>query len=422
MSRKFPYAAGFVTLSLMLPAAADTFYSGLQNIPIPIDFAGVFLDVDGNTTANNAFAGWDINPFFGGADVANSSAFQPARTGTDALDPIWNFSQGNTVGSGLGLNFASQYGGSETHLGSGTGQFAPGTDGYIGFSLNGNYGWMRVAFTENTSGAVIRDWAYATSGAAIVVGSSQTNVTGADTTMLSLTPRVAESFTLGSVIANNGSTINSVNQTGNGTTVLTGVNTYTGDTTVTNGRLLVNGTNIGTGATTVAIGATFGGTGSIAGTLSVSGVLSPGASVASFVSGALTMTSGSTFVFEATDNSPTGADLMVVNGALSLTDVTLDLVNANLGLNTWLVNDKITLISYTGSPITSGFTGYTDDAIYTIGLNQWRLNYNDTLHGNNFAGDIPLDTTTYVTFTVVPETRAALLGGIGLLILLRRRR
>ena len=62
-------------------------------------------------------------------------------------------------------------------MGAGLVQFAPGTDGYIGFKFTTNssggpyYGWMRVDLTYNTSGAVIKDWAYDNTGLGINVGS-----------------------------------------------------------------------------------------------------------------------------------------------------------------------------------------------------------------------------------------------------------
>lgn len=224
---------------------------------------------------------------------------------------------------------------------------------------------------------------------------------------------------IGGVISSAGGAAG-IEKVGNGTMILTNNNTYTGTTVVTTGTLLVNGSNSSTALTTVAGGATLGGTGAIAGGVNVTGVLSPGASVESLSTGALTMNAGSTFLYEASDNSSTGADLLVANGGLSLTGVTLDLAGANLGLNSWELGDKLTLISYTGSAISSGFTGFDDDSVYIFGANQWLFDYNDTLPGDNFLGEA--NGSFFVTMTAVPEPSAALLGGLGMLALLRRRR
>lgn len=208
--------------------------------------------------------------------------------------------------------------------------------------------------------------------------------------------------------------------------IFSGNNTYTGPTTVSGGKLLINGTNSGTGSTTVNAGATLGGTGLLASTVLVNtnGTLSPGASIESLSSGALTMNSGSTFFYEALDNSATGADLMKVNGALSLTDVILDLSATDLAAGTWTPGDKLTLISYTGSAITSGFAGYVDDTSYLFGSNNWVINYNDTVKGTNYSSEAT--GTAFVTLTVAavpePTTWAALtLSGFGLLMLRRKR-
>ena len=57
------------------------------------------------------------------------------------------------------------------HVGFSPGQFQPGVDGYIGFRLNGtNYGWMRASLTFDDPGALIKDWAYDNTGAAIYAG------------------------------------------------------------------------------------------------------------------------------------------------------------------------------------------------------------------------------------------------------------
>lgn len=164
-------------LPVFHPAAhAAVIYSGLQNIAIPATFDGVYINIDNAATSSSTITGWDINPFFGGAGIANSSAFQPARTGTGNSDPIVNLNGGDIVGSTL--NFSSGFGGSGdpvSHLGTGPGQFAPGHEGYIGFrfytdsSSGPYYGWMRVILTANSSGGLIEDWSYDDSGSAITI-------------------------------------------------------------------------------------------------------------------------------------------------------------------------------------------------------------------------------------------------------------
>ena len=71
-----------------------------------------------------------------------------------------------------------------------------------------------------------------------------------------------------------GGTPGSVIQSGTGTTILTGADTYTGATTVNTGTLLVNGST--TSSTTVAAPATLGGTGTISAPAAVTGTLTAG--------------------------------------------------------------------------------------------------------------------------------------------------
>ena len=161
----------------ILPAAnAAVVYSGLQNIAIPTTFDGVYINIDNAATSTSTITGWDINPFFGGAGIANSAAFQPARTGTANDDPVVNLAGGSLISSAL--NFSSGFGGSGdpvSYLGNGPGQFAVGQEGYLGFrfttdsSAGPYYGWMRVLFTADSPGGLIEDWSYDDTGAAISV-------------------------------------------------------------------------------------------------------------------------------------------------------------------------------------------------------------------------------------------------------------
>ncbi|MEI6605336.1 MAG: autotransporter-associated beta strand repeat-containing protein, partial [Verrucomicrobiota bacterium] len=292
MKAKLRISAVLVTLALIGEASADIIYSNLQNTAIPTGWTGVTLSVNGGS----------FNPFFGGVGVANDSLFQPARDGTGQLDTILNLSVGTTIGSSNGaLNFSAGVGGSEDHLGS---TYTAGTEGYIGFNANGDYGWMRVVFTNNTGGALIKDWAYDNSGSsgAIVVGRVQESMVDSSHNLVTLSPGSSETFTLGSVLADKGSGVtNSVVKTGAGTVTLTGSNTYSGSTTITSGTLAIGAStalgssqviDVQSGATldvsAIAGGWTVGGTGaSLSGngtvvgniTISSGAILAPGSSV-----------------------------------------------------------------------------------------------------------------------------------------------
>jgi autotransporter-associated beta strand protein len=429
MKPKHVHFISALSLVLALPSAADVIYSNLRDIAIPATFAGVYLDIQTgnfNTNVNAPIFGWDINPFFGGSVLWNSPTFQPVRIGTNATDAVAKLEEGTMVGSSSVFSTFTQgpggqdpggpgYGSSEAHLGfDPPGRFVSGSEGYLGFrTSDDHYGWMRVVFTNNTGGAMIKEWAYDDSGAAISTANIKRN--GATVTLISENG----SFTVPSAITDSGGET-TLDKATSGTVTLTGTNTFTGGTTVYAGTLLVNGLNNGGGSVHVSDGSTLGGTGEVTGALTVTGILSPGVTLGTFSSGALTMNPGGTFYYQAINNGATGADLMRVNGALSLTEALLDLNGADLGLNIWDLGDKLTLISYEGLGLTAGFTGYDDDTVYNFGSNQWLFNYNDSLAGGNFNLNATGD--QFITLTVVPEPGAALLGSLGLLALLCHRR
>lgn len=189
-------------LSCAAPLArATVIYRGLQNIPIPTDFSGVYLNIENGANSAEEFAGWDINPFFGGVGVGNSASFQPARTGSGNEAPLLTLGVGAPVGENLIVS--SGQGGSSTHLGSGPTQFGIGQEAYLGFRFftDGNtgpfHGWMRVIFTANTSGGVLKDWAYETTGLATEAGNVQQNAPVAGVSTVTLSGGPAQEATLG---------------------------------------------------------------------------------------------------------------------------------------------------------------------------------------------------------------------------------
>jgi fibronectin-binding autotransporter adhesin len=227
-----------------------------------------------------------------------------------------------------------------------------------------------------------------------------------------------------------GTTSMALVKTGNGIQTLSGINTYTGATTVSAGVLAVNGSLANT-STTVQSTGTLRGSGSIAGSVTIQngGTIAAGNSIESLTTGALSLEAGSIFAYEMNNNlaASVAGDLTAVTGNLTLDLTNLaNLALAELGAGSWTVGEKLTLISYSGSwnggLFNYGGTLADDSSIAFSGMN-WLFNYNDTVAGGNFTSD--LTGTNFVTMTatsVIPEPRAALLGGLGLLMLLRRRR
>jgi fibronectin-binding autotransporter adhesin len=209
---------------------------------------------------------------------------------------------------------------------------------------------------------------------------------------------------------------------GAGTLTLTNTSTYTGATTVRQGALVVNG-NISTSSlTTVDSGATLGGSGSVGKTI-INGTLAVGNSPGTMTFTNTLELNGSTMM-EIDGTSGTGVtgghDFVKLTGAGPLGiltyggTLTLDMgtVFAN-GTYTWDLFDMagetgtFTSISladrYSGSLLDVDLNGVWD---LTSGNNTWQFT----------------ESTGVLGLTVVPESRTALLGLVGTVLLLRRRR
>ncbi len=107
---------------------------------------------------------------------------------------------------------------------------------------------------------------------------------------------------------------------GTGTLTLSGINTYTGPTTVDGGALVVNGSIATSSGLTVDPGALVGGVGVLP-TTTINGALSPGNSIGTItVNGNLAFGAGSFYLVEV---SPTAADRTNVTGAAALNGAVL---------------------------------------------------------------------------------------------------
>lgn len=169
-----------------------------------------------------------------------------------------------------------------------------------------------------------------------------------------------------------------ITKTGTGTLELTGTNTYSGATTVSAGTLLVTGA-LGNTAVSVADDAILGGTGTVGGNVSFG---------------------GNSFL-----QIVNIADALAITGAVTF--------GTGFGINNILGLDWDSLNLNQSYTLLSTTTTFNDTLIENFGID------------NKFA----VGTGRYAYFengslsvVVVPEPEAALLGGIGLLALLRRRR
>ena len=146
-------------------------------------------------------------------------------------------------------------------------------------------------------------------------------------------------------------------KTGSGSLTLSGLNAYTGPTTVNDGSLIVNGSIATSSLTTVNDGATLGGNGVVGTTLiNAGGALAPGPSGSGgtlTVAGNLAFQSGAMYVVAVT---PSAAAATNVSGSPPLAGT----VQANFGAGTFL-RDSYTIL-------TAGTRNGTFDALTTSGL------------------------------------------------------
>jgi autotransporter-associated beta strand protein len=346
---------------------------------------------------------------------------------------------GRTGGRGKG----GCYGGSLDHLGS---TFTAGTEGYLGFKLNGsNHGWMRVVFTNNTGGALITDWAYENGGGAIATGNVLQNgpVVTLDSTF--------GSFALGSQLTG----ANSLVKTGALTATLTNANLHTGATTVSAGTLAVgaagsinssSGVTVAAGAnfiynssTALTTGLTLNGNGTSnravlggSGPINTSVTLdNPGDTLAPGNSpGLQTFTPAQTwssFSYAWEINNFTGTTPGTDFDQLGLAD--------SLGLTGGLGDYHLNVLSLTAGNVAGEVPNFSEiDRSWTVlstaaGITGFNA-ANWTVHVDGFANPITGSfalaqngNDLVLSYTVIPEPSvAALLGGCGVLALLRRRR
>jgi autotransporter-associated beta strand protein len=278
-------------------------------------------------------------------------------------------------------------------------------------------------------------------GIVTLAGGGQINGTGNST----LTSTGTFEMQSGSVSAILGGAGIALNKTTADTVILSAANTYTGLTTVSGGTLFANnatGSATGTGAVSVGASGALGGTGTITPTgtnaINVTGVLAPGGSVGTGTltfdltntSGKVTMNGGSGFELllagvGGTITSPGSSDMLTIAGAaagdFAFSGNSVNFLNTGaVGFYKLFDTSSNNANTWTGLTVTPGGTGLVTAGLtytgLTSGLTGNFLVGTGTGIGNNGG------TTGDIYFQVIPEPGAALLGGLGTLLLLRRRR
>jgi autotransporter-associated beta strand protein len=259
-------------------------------------------------------------------------------------------------------------------------------------------------------------------GSLTLAGNVDSGATGNRT--LELSGISTDANTIGGAISNGTATTLAITKSGAGTWTLTSdTNTYTGATNVTNGKLVVNG-NISTSSlTTIASGATLAGSGTVGKTI-VNGTLAVG-------------------------NSPGKMDF---TDTLGLAGTTLMEIDGTAGAGITNGHDFVNLtgLGAAGALNYGGALTLDLGAIFATGTYSWNLfdmvsetgtfatiSLADQYSGNLLDTDLNgvwdltsgdntwqfTESTGTLGLAVIPEPSAAtLLGGMGILALLRRRR
>ena len=178
------FAPVVFSLACVTSTNAAIIYSSLQNIAIPTNLAGVYLNLDSKISSSSPVTGWDINPFYGGAGIAYEATFLPILIGNAQDSPIMRLHAGDIIGAtlGSGLNYATTFGVSGdpvSHLGLASDHFQSAQEGYIGFKYKTDtntgpyFAWMRVGLTDSSAIGQIIDWAYEDSGSEIIAGAPE---------------------------------------------------------------------------------------------------------------------------------------------------------------------------------------------------------------------------------------------------------
>lgn len=355
--------------------------------------------------------------------ISGTGGIYASGSGTFVLSGANTFTGKTTINAGGSISAASLNsvtgGSASSSLGAPT-SVASGTIDMTGAAGNGT---LIYTGTGETTDRVINLAAGANAGLSAIIDQSGTGnlkftsnltATGGQTHTLVLRGSTSGTGEIaGAIVDNSGTNKTSVSKQGSGTWTLSGTSSYTGTTSVTAGTLVVNG-SISTSITTVSGTGTLGGSGTLGDLTALAGAtVSPGNSPGILNAGNTNLDSGSTFLVEINGGTVgTEYDQLNVSGTVALAgllQVSLGYTPVDGTLFFILANDG-------NDSITGTFSGLAQDSWFNSGGQWFKIGYDGDSGSNSFNGG------NDVVLMAVPEPGAAMLGGLGVLALLHRRR
>jgi len=160
-------------LLLTISSHAAVIYSGLQDISLPYNMGGIYVNLLTAATSSSEPGTIETAPWmfmnFGGSGISTAPLVRSVVTGsvTPGMEQTENLATGSIVGLSSRLSIGDTgYNGSETHIGPSLGQFVLGTQGFLGFQFeqmvggSSYFGFMRVTLDSDGVSAKIHDWSF----------------------------------------------------------------------------------------------------------------------------------------------------------------------------------------------------------------------------------------------------------------------